>query len=385
MGVSTEEPRAGPARVREREAWLRGVLTQAESGLEQAAADLGEGVERLDAAHERLYDAMRRREEGDARLLAAMRVLDVDDDPAQEQPPIGQPATTIDEPPASRQPPPPAARREPPPAQAGDAGTDVWPSPSPPRTTPWRGRRMLRVSLAGMLALAGALVVTDAVLTWVWKEPMTAFTQSRAQGALKGDLQDLNAAVSAAVRDDATGASAQADAAGTLPAAARSQAAARKAAQQRETKRRVRIADILRHARPGAPIGRLEIPEIGLEQVVVQGTGHEQLAEGVGHYADTSMPGLTGTVGIAGHRTTFGAPFRHVDQLRIGSRIRLRTPYGTYVYKVFGKRIVSPNDAWVLRRGGSAQRLVLTACHPPYSDAQRLVITARLARSPETA
>jgi sortase A len=90
------------------------------------------------------------------------------------------------------------------------------------------------------------------------------------------------------------------------------------------------------------------------------------------------LPGIAGTVGIAGHRTTYGAPFRHVDQLRAGSRIRLVMPYGRFEYRVTGTRITKPSDASSLVSHAGGQKLVLTACHPLYSAAQRIVVSARL-------
>jgi sortase A len=82
-------------------------------------------------------------------------------------------------------------------------------------------------------------------------------------------------------------------------------------------------------------------------------------------------------VAIAGHRTTYGAPFRHVDKLARGDRIQLRMPYGTFTYVVDHRRIVLPSATWVTRRVAHDQ-LILSACHPPYSAAKRIVIFARL-------
>lgn len=113
----------------------------------------------------------------------------------------------------------------------------------------------------------------------------------------------------------------------------------------------------------------------------MQGTNHDALAKGPGHYSTTLLPGLLGTVGLAGHRTTYGAPFRHIDQLRRGSSIVLRMPYGTFTYKVIGTEITSPSDTSALRPRAGQQRLVLTACHPLYSAAQRIVVSARLVSS----
>jgi sortase A len=135
---------------------------------------------------------------------------------------------------------------------------------------------------------------------------------------------------------------------------------------------------LLRSRAPGSALGTLDIPRIGLKTVVVESTDHDALTKGPGHYKGTVLPGMDGTVGLAGHRTTYGAPFRHVDQLRTGSSIVMNMPYGQFTYKVFSKRITSPADASALRADAGVRRLVLTACHPLYSAAQRIVISARL-------
>jgi len=131
--------------------------------------------------------------------------------------------------------------------------------------------------------------------------------------------------------------------------------------------------------RPGSAVGRLVIERIGVDEVVVQGATDDVLRRGPGHYPRTRLPGQGGTVGIAGHRTTFGAPLRHADRLRRGDWIVLRMPYGTYGYEVTGLRIVEPGDVEVLRSRPGAERLVLTTCHPLHTATQRLVVLAERA------
>jgi sortase A len=113
---------------------------------------------------------------------------------------------------------------------------------------------------------------------------------------------------------------------------------------------------------------------------MVQGTDAGDLRDGPGHYVDTPLPGEPGTVALAGHRTTYLAPFRDIDQLEHGDDIRLRMPYADFDYQVERTRIVAPTATWVTRRIGY-DRLVLTACHPLYSAAQRIVVLARLVRT----
>jgi sortase A len=135
--------------------------------------------------------------------------------------------------------------------------------------------------------------------------------------------------------------------------------------------------------RPVAPVdsdapGRGDrIGRIGLSAVVVQGTAGSELSKGPGHYPRTPLPGEHGTVAIAGHRTTFGAWFRHIDKLRPGDPITVAMPYGTFTYRVRRTRVVPSDALWITRRVGYDQ-LVLSACHPLYSASQRMVVFARL-------
>ena len=129
-------------------------------------------------------------------------------------------------------------------------------------------------------------------------------------------------------------------------------------------------------AKDGDPVGRLWIPDLDVEQVVVAGTNPSDLEKGPGYYSTSPYPGERGTVAVAGHRTTFTAPFRHLDDMKAGDNIRLHTPYGRFVYRVTKREVVDPSEAKVLQSTG-ARRLVLTTCHPLFSQAQRLVVVAK--------
>ena len=109
-------------------------------------------------------------------------------------------------------------------------------------------------------------------------------------------------------------------------------------------------------------------------------TGTSDLRKGPGHYPATPLPGQHGTVGIAGHRTTYGAPFHDIDKLKPGDRIELSMPYGRFTYRVERTRIVPPTATWVTDSVGY-DRLILSACHPLYSAAQRIVVFAKLERT----
>jgi sortase A len=134
--------------------------------------------------------------------------------------------------------------------------------------------------------------------------------------------------------------------------------------------------------RDGDPVGRIVVPRLGLRMVVVQGTSADDLEKGPGHYdagsgRNTGLPGMGGVIGIAGHRTTFSHPFRHIDDLRPGDRIELQMPYGRFRYTVDNYKVVDDQD-WSILRRRPYEKLVLTACHPLYSATHRWVVFARL-------
>jgi sortase A len=132
---------------------------------------------------------------------------------------------------------------------------------------------------------------------------------------------------------------------------------------------------------PGDALGRIEAPGMdGLNMVFVQGTDESSLELGPGHYPETAMPGQGKTVAIAGHRTTYLAPFRHIDSMKPKDKITLKMPYGTFVYSVQKTEIVDPSDIGIIHDTGY-ERLVLSACNPVYSAAQRYIVFARLVDS----
>ena len=127
----------------------------------------------------------------------------------------------------------------------------------------------------------------------------------------------------------------------------------------------------------GQPFGRLIIGRIGLKVVVVQGTDWlHDLSQGPGHYSNTKFPGQGSTVAIAGHRTTFGAWFRDINDIKDGDWITLQMPYATFHYRVQYHQVV-PNTDWKIIRPQGYERLVLSACHPLYSSSHRWVVYAR--------
>ena len=126
--------------------------------------------------------------------------------------------------------------------------------------------------------------------------------------------------------------------------------------------------------------GQLEIASINLSQFIVSGTDEQSLEFGPGHYMQTALPGTGGNVGIAGHRTTFGAPFAKLDQVQIGDELILTVDSKKFHYVVDEVRIVEAiGGEYVLYNRGD-DRLTLTTCHPRYSARQRLVVTGILTR-----
>ncbi|MGH9026180.1 MAG: class E sortase [Acidimicrobiia bacterium] len=128
----------------------------------------------------------------------------------------------------------------------------------------------------------------------------------------------------------------------------------------------------------GDPVGIIRIPKIGLDRVVVEGTSVPDLRMGPGHYPGTPLPGQLGNSAIAGHRTTYGAPFNRLDELEAGDLIELETVQGKFKYKVTEQQVVSPSQTEVLDPTPNAATLTLTTCNPKYSAAQRLVVKAEL-------
>lgn len=132
---------------------------------------------------------------------------------------------------------------------------------------------------------------------------------------------------------------------------------------------------------PDGPVAILRIPKLGLDKVVVEGTDVASLRKGPGHEPGTALPGMPGNAVIAGHRTTYGAPFYRLDELAAGDPIVVETPSGTARYVVAGTQVVDPGDVWILEPTDD-DRLTLFTCTPRYSAARRLVVTARLESAP---
>ena len=215
-----------------------------------------------------------------------------------------------------------------------------------------------RVSpLAGALFVAGLLMVAHTAITLVWQEPFSRATAKAAQERATLRLGRLSAARL-----------------GPADLVRVSKVSGDRAQVAYLADRLDRRTDV------GEALGRIRIPRLGVSFAFVDGTETDALKRGPGHYEGTALPGMPGTVGLAGHRTTYLAPFRNINRLRRHDRIELRMPYGTFTYAVEGTAIVSPEDVRVLRTVHH-DRIVLTACHPLASAKQRIIVSAALVSS----
>ena len=215
---------------------------------------------------------------------------------------------------------------------------------------------MIRRRLGTVLIVAGLLVLAYAAAVLFWRDPVTDLYNRYQQNRLSSELEE--------VFED-FGASAPPS--GRLVSEDEERTAV--SALARRFGRTVEL---------GQPLGRIEIPRIGVDAVFVQGTRWgPDLSRGPGHYERTSLPGLGKTVGIAGHRTTFGAPFRKIDKLERGDAIVLELPYGTFRYRIFEYEIVDSDD-WSVVRDRGFDTVMLSACHPLYSASQRWIVYGRL-------
>jgi sortase A len=219
------------------------------------------------------------------------------------------------------------------------------------------GRRAWRV-LSIVLILAGSLALIDAGVTLVWQEPFSALYAKFRQDHLSGTLRAAERAPPTAVER-------------------------RTLASLPDERRRVAFlaSELQRHAGDGSAVGRIVIPKIDASYVIVKGTDTSDLESGPGIYSETNFPGVAGTTAIAGHRTTYLAPFRDINSLHQGNHILLNMPYAHFTYTVIGQRVVLPTDVSAAVANVGYPRLVLSACTPLFSAEKRLLVYARLTKT----
>lgn len=208
--------------------------------------------------------------------------------------------------------------------------------------------------ISWVLIISVLLVAIDAGVTLLWQEPVTAVIALVKRSDLDKRLLTYQ----------------------TAPLSSREQHALHALPNLQQ-----RIAYLARReerqAAPGQAIGQIAIPEIEASYDVVEGTDDSSLEKGPGHYPATAFPGLGQTVALAGHRTTYLAPFRRIDALEPGDPIVVKMPYGQFTYVVQYHLVVLPTALWVTRNVGY-ERVVLSAADPRYSASQRIVVFARL-------
>ncbi len=206
-----------------------------------------------------------------------------------------------------------------------------------------------------MLAVGGVLLLAEAVLTLVWQEPLSGVVSHRAQNRLEREIPEQRATALGDARRLTTQ--------GAPTARARQLA-----------------AGFRRRLRPLGAFGRLTLPTLDRTYVVSHDKDVQAaLRAGPAHYPDTPLPGQSATVGIAGQRTTYGAPFRMLHRLKRGQPVELQMPYGRFSYRVEKVISVLPTDVWVKRSIGR-ERLILSASDPPHGAARRLVAFMRLSK-----
>ena len=211
-------------------------------------------------------------------------------------------------------------------------------------------RRFARI-LGTLLIAAGVLTLVWVVVVWRWQDPFTALYTHLQQSKL---AHSYNRKVEAYRTPPPHG---------NLVAVER--AVAREATSYGRT------------LRPGDAVGRLRIGRIGLNMVVVQGTDHETLKKGPGHYLASGLPGQGHLIYVAGHRTTYLAPFAYINNIRVGDYVSFELPYGSFTYRVTRHYVVASDDLTVLHDRGQ-EILRLQACHPRFFATHRYIVDAKL-------
>jgi sortase A len=216
-----------------------------------------------------------------------------------------------------------------------------------------RSRLRLAGRIVGALSIAaGVLTLAWVVVVWRWQDPFTAIYTAIEQTKLS-NAYDRKAARFEVRRDSPSSLASEKD---------------RVAAEARAYGTSLEAGD---------PVGRIRIGRLGLKIVVVQGTDHESLKKGPGHYGPSALPGEGHLVYIAGHRTTYLAPFAYINDIRVGDVVTLQVPYGTFTYRVVRHYVVAADRLDVLRdRGGEILRL--QACHPRFFASHRYLVDAKL-------
>jgi sortase A len=211
-------------------------------------------------------------------------------------------------------------------------------------------RRGVR-ALGTFVAIAGVGLLAWVLVVWQWQDPFTALYTKWKQHELAQQYDKLLTTYH--------------------PRAAKGSLAA----IRRDL--RIEARDFRHEAKIGQAIGRIKVPRMGVDMMLVNGTDEGSLIKGPGRDPRSGMPGEGRLVYIAGHRTTYLAPFAHIDAMRRGDHITLTMPYATLVYSVTGARVVLADDLSVLENRGH-EELELQACHPRFFATHRYIVYAKL-------
>ena len=214
-------------------------------------------------------------------------------------------------------------------------------------------RRAARIT-GSVLIGAGVLTLAWAIVVWRWQDPFTAlythWQQSRLSHAYERRVEAFHPSLPPAKHRDL-------------------------AAVERSVATEARAYGRTLHE--GDAVGRIRIGRIGLKMVVVQGTGHDTLKKGPGHYVASGLPGEGKLIYIAGHRTTYLAPFAYINAIKVGDYVSLEVPYGTFTYRVTRHYVVPADQVSILQNHGR-EILRLQACHPRFFATHRYIVDARL-------
>jgi sortase A len=213
-------------------------------------------------------------------------------------------------------------------------------------------RRVIRL-LGTLVLVLGVALLAWGFATWKWGDPVTGVYTSWEQRGLASTYDRIEERFSVPPR--------------TASESGKPRQAVGAAAER-----------FRRAIQEGQPIGRIVAPRLGLDMVMVDGTESGTLKRGPGRDRRTFMPGEGELVYIAGHRTTYGAPFAHIDRLRRGDRIVLEMPYAKAVYRVTNHVIVPSDDLDRLKTTGT-ELVALQACHPRFSASKRYIVYGKLA------
>jgi sortase A len=210
-------------------------------------------------------------------------------------------------------------------------------------------RRSARI-LGTLMVVGGVLTLLWVVVVWQWQDPFTALYTRWEQHRLASSYDERFAKFR------------------PLRPASDNLAAERLAIAHDAARYR-------RESKTGEAIGRIKVPRLGLNMILVNGTDEASLQKGPGRDLRTFMPGQGQLIYIAGHRTTYLAPFSHIDSLRSGDRVTLEMPYATFVYRIVRHQIVPSDDLAVLRSHGH-EVVILQACHPRFFATHRYLAYA---------